>query len=256
MAVQNETNSPQANATVSLCNEALGHISEPKILDFNENVDASPSANYCRRFYEGTLRSILRMFQWPFATTSIKLSEYDDEVDVSLWGYPYAYLYPANCILISKIFSGMRIDTEDSLVPRDVRAYRKPIKNSELTEAPKKCILTTMQNAKLEYVYYNDDATTFPPDFREAFTYRLAKKIAEGKLGSDSFKLAERCEKNFFVSYKKAESQALLEIYKGRKPPNHLLRARQGYGFSGGSVGRGSSQVGVFSRGSGGNNDY
>lgn len=82
-----------SDTKIDICNFALGLISVDPIASFEDGTTESDAAN---TFYEKTVRELLVMYGWTFATNYQELAVSGNVVPVGEWSTPYEL--PADCI--------------------------------------------------------------------------------------------------------------------------------------------------------------
>ena len=92
---------------MDIWNTALSHLGISKEV---ASVDeSSAEAKACRRFYDTTIKAVLKDYSWPFAskiaTLNLITANPNDE-------WAYSYRYPSDCLFFRRILSGNRNDTE------------------------------------------------------------------------------------------------------------------------------------------------
>lgn len=138
-----------------ICNLALGRIGNFRITSIDET--GSAEAEHCRRFFEITRQSLLRDFDWNFATEETELSAI---ADGEAFDYDYAYALPADYLQAIN-FNGTSAGTKQSLW-----RIAKGILYSDETEST------------LEYIRDVEDCTEWDSVFVQAFAWYLAAAIA------------------------------------------------------------------------------
>jgi hypothetical protein len=201
-----------ASSDTEICNLALGHLGVlTTIADLT--TEQSAEAKICRRFYENTRDSVLRDFNWPFATKidALALVESDpnDEWD-------YSYRYPSDCINMRRILSGIRNESPDQRIP-----YKIGRDNSG------RLIFTDQDDAQIEYTMRVETIEEYPPDFVYALSYHLAMYIGPHVTKGDPFKIIDRCERMYSWLMTKAQAQAANEEQPDVLPESEFIRARE-----------------------------
>lgn len=200
-----------ADSKTEICNMALAHLGVGKpIADLD--TDRDKTAQACRTFYETALRATLRDFAWPFATAFVDLSLISED-PTDEWNYSYGY--PANCLKLRRILSGLRNDNRQS---------RIPYKFVETTGA--KVIYTDMQDAAVEYTLLREDVEAYPDDFVLALSRRIASYIAPLVTGGDPFKLQEKNMQLYMYEITLATANSLNEEQMEEQPDGEQIRFR------------------------------
>ena len=144
-----------------ICNLTIGHLGTSKQIS-NLDTDKSTEAKMCKRYYDISLRKVLRDFRWSFSTefTKLNLIEHFTDPDAE---WRYSYKIPSDCLRVVRILSGTRVDNAYSKVSYKIVSGT---------------IRTDEANAEIEYQKYIDDPSLYTPDFILAFSYFLASMIA------------------------------------------------------------------------------
>lgn len=194
-----------------IANLALGHLGVGKeIADLTEK---STEAASCRRFFVQARDEVLRDFPWPFATKIVALALVEEEPNTE---WTYSYRYPADCLKIRRILSGIRNDTRQS---------RVPYKIAQDTQG--RVLYTDAQDAELEYTLRVTDASRYHPDFISALSFLLATYVAPGLTAGDPFKMGERALKLYVYALGKAQGNAVNEQQDEELPESEFVRGRE-----------------------------
>jgi hypothetical protein len=180
----------------------------------NIETENSQEANACRRFYDTAREIVLRDFNWPFATKEVTLGLVESNPTEE---WTYSYRYPADCLKLRRIFSGLRNDTRQSRVPYKI-----------VRDSVGKLIYTDQINACMEYTIDEEDASRFDPDFVMALSFRLAAYMAPRLTSGDPFKLGERSYKLYVYEITKAQASAANEVQDEEKPNAEWINDRDG----------------------------
>jgi hypothetical protein len=195
-----------------IANLAISHLGVAKEIADLETED-SEEANTCRRFYTTALEATLRDLPWPFATKFIALALVEED-PTDEWDY--SYRYPADCLKVRRILSGIRNDTRQS---------RAPYKISQ--DGSGRLILTDQQNAEIEYTVNETDEQKYPADFVLAFSFRLAMYAAARLTAGDPFKLKLEMEKSYRKELVMAGASAFTEEQIDEEPDSEYIRERE-----------------------------
>lgn len=179
-----------------ICNLALSHLGVGKEIA-NVETEASEEAAACRRFYDPTVRKMLKEFPWPFATRYVDLALVEED-PTNEWDY--SYRYPSDCLEIRRIMSGNRVDSLGTRV-----AYRI------VSDATGLLIFTDEADASIEYTVMPENTSFFDPLFIEALSYYLAFEIAPRVTAGDPFKLGDRAFQLYNAAAQRAKAVALRE---------------------------------------------
>lgn len=197
-------------SSTEICNMALGHLGVGK--DIASLAENSAEARACNRYYNIAVQAVIADFPWPFATrfATLALVEADPTDE-----WAYSYRYPADCMMIRRILSGVR---QDSLASRE--EYRIA------SDTMGAIILTDKENAQIEYTVMPADTALFPVDFIEALSYRIAWAVAPTLTGGDPFKLGDRAARAYAESIAAAKSGAANEESPPVPLESEFIRAR------------------------------
>jgi hypothetical protein len=199
------------SSETEISNMAISHLGVGKeIADLD--TETSAEAKACRRFYDIARDTVLRDFQWPFATkiASLGLVESDPNTE-----WDYSYRYPSDCITLRRILSGVRQDTLDSKVPYKIAQ-----------DSSGRLIFSDEENASVEYTVKVTDPAKYTPDFTLALSYRLAVYIAPRVTRGDPFKLMEKAMGMYMDIIGDAKANAYNEEQDDVKPESEFIRAR------------------------------
>lgn len=198
------------SASVEIANFALSHLGIGKeISSFDEK---SAEASACDRFYDVALEAVLRDFAWPFATKIDALALVEEDPNDE---WSFSYRYPSDCLHVRRILSGTRNDTRQSRVP-----YRIIQDDEGLL------ILTDLGEAEMEYTLRADDPVRYPPDFKMAFSFRLAAYIAPRITSGDRSKMREQMLQLYAYEISAAKATAGNEEQPDELPDSEFIRAR------------------------------
>lgn len=140
---------------VAICNSALLAIGEDTITSVQFDASASVAARVCNQFYRETRDAMLRAYPWNFANEKAALARL---ADTPVFAYRYAFQLPADPAYCLRVLRPEHKDTEYIIKGR---------------------VLETDDSAiNIEYTKRVTDPNQFDALFYEAFTLRLAMKIA------------------------------------------------------------------------------
>lgn len=199
-------------ATVTdICNMALGHLGVDQTIS---SIDEDSSeARACNRFYEEARDLTMTEYRWPF-TRKFKVLGLVEEDPTSEWSY--SYRYPNDALVVRRIFSGVRNDTEDSEVPY--------ILGQDSTGV---LIYCDLNECEIEYTAKTTNAAFFPVDFAVALSLRLASFIApQVAKGDQGNKLSAKTFQMYEAFCSKAFATRALEEKQDREPPDSFTRSR------------------------------
>ncbi len=197
-----------------ICNMAISHLGSAKEIEDLE-TEKSQEASVCRRFYDTALAKVLRDYPWNFSTKFANLALETTFENYQEFEYHYAYRYPTDCVMIRRILSGARVDTDQSAVP-----FRLGSDNAG------QLIYSDMPLAKVEYTFFNDEADSYPPDFVMAFSYLLASMIAPRLTNGDPFKLGATVLQKYFLALSEAQKGNEMERRPDEMYDSEFIRVR------------------------------
>lgn len=183
------------SSKMQIWNMALSHLGISK--EVASETEQSKEAAACRRFYETTIKNVLKDHSWPFASKIATLNLITSNPN-SEWAY--SYRYPSDCLFFRRILSGNRNDTPATKVPYAVS------QDSSAT-----IIYTDATNAEAEYTRNITDESFFPSDFETAVSYRLAYYIAPRLTAGDPFNLTQKAAQNYQIELSKAVANSFNE---------------------------------------------
>ena len=145
---------------VQIANLALAKVGDEagQIVSFTQD---SKEANLVNKFYEPSLREVLRMHTWNCAKTRAELAQ---DTSTPTFGWDYQYSLPADCVRPLQLF---RSDSSQRLVRE----------NAEWAVEGRK-ILTNHAECWLSYVKYLTDPNSMDELFIRALYTQLAIKLA------------------------------------------------------------------------------
>lgn len=194
-----------------VCNMALLHLgSSIAVMDITS--EASKEARIMNRIFPTALRATLRDYPWSFATAVETLGLVATAPN-NEWGF--SYRYPSDCLDARRILSGIRIENEHS------RVKFRTVQDNE-----GRLIYCDMQNAKLEYTFYDEDVALYPDDFCLALSYRIASYAAPALTAGDPFKLRDSAMRMYGLELGRARSNDANENAPDLPPDADMIRAR------------------------------
>jgi hypothetical protein len=201
-----------ASSTV-IANLALSHLGIGVEIS-NLDTERSQEALACRRFYDIARQSTLRDFPWPFATKFVSPTLIEED-PTDEWGF--SYRYPADCLKIRRILSGLRNDNRQSRAPYKVAQ-----------DDNGKLFYCDIEDAEIEYTVDEDNEDIFDSDFTMALSLRLAAYIAPRLTAGDPFKLGERAMQLYLFELNTARANSLNEEQVEQDPESEYIRVRDG----------------------------
>lgn len=195
-----------------LANMAISHIGIGKEIA-NIDTEQSEEASACRRYFDTARDAALRDFPWSFATVVSSLSLVSED-PTEEWAYEYRY--PADCVKIIRLLSGVRNDTRQSRVPYQV-----------LSGTSARVIYSDEEDAQVEYVKRVTDPSFYPSDFQMAFSFRLAAYIAPRIAKGDPFGLRDKAMQMYEIELSKAKEAMLNEQQVDEEVESEFVRMRE-----------------------------
>lgn len=201
--------------TTQIANLALTHLGIGKEIA-NLDSEKTEEAVTMRRLYADCRDAVLRDFPWPFATKFASLALVSDPpVETDEWDY--SYRYPIDAIMLRRIQTDVRIDTNQSRI-----VFKLGRDDSG------QLIYTDEQEAKAEYTFQETDPQRYPSDFVLALSFRLAAYAAPRLTGGDPFKLGDRAYRLYVQEISMAQASAGNEAVPDQLPDAESIRAREG----------------------------
>lgn len=148
---------------VDICNLALSHIGASATI--SSLTEASEEAFHCNLLYADTRDTLLRAFNWGFATRHLALSD----VGSPPGNWNYRYSYPNDCLFAREILQTNSVAGSDDPIPFEIAlgdAYDARV------------ILTDQKEAVLIYTYQATNTLVFDPMFTNCLAWKLASEIA------------------------------------------------------------------------------
>lgn len=195
---------------------ALGQLGS-KMSVVNFALDQSEEAKCVRVYYDDAVRTVLADFPWPFAAVFQKL-------DLVSWYFSrerhFAYLYPANCSKVVRLFAEDGRNRNDDVQSR--QKYRiittpnpgpLPLPGQAPVPQPQpqqmvKVILADAPNLWVEFTVLDMNPADYSVDFRRALMFLLAHLMAPRLTGGDPFKMGPAALMNYQQALRTAEAHA------------------------------------------------
>lgn len=197
-----------------IANMAISHLGSGKeIADLT--TERSQEAASVRRFYTVALETVLRDFAWPFSSKYSTLALVETFAPNVGNEWRFSYRYPADCLIMRKIFSGNRRDVMSTVVPHELT-----------TDVDGTLILTDMPLARLEYTKRITDTSVMPSDFVMAFSLLLAHLISPRLTAGDPFKRGQAALQLYFQWLSSARANAVNEVSAGEDYDSEFIRVR------------------------------
>jgi hypothetical protein len=183
------------SSKMQIWNMALSHLGISK--EVASETEQTIEAKACRRFYETTVKNVLKDHSWPFASKIATLNLIETSPNTE---WAYSYRYPTDCLFFRRILSGNRNDTPATKVAYAISQ-----------DASAGVIFTDATNAVAEYTRNITDESFFPSDFETAVSYRLANYIAARVTAGDPFGLAKMAFQNYQIELSRAVANSFNE---------------------------------------------
>lgn len=151
---------------LDIINLALSHIAQKPITQAQLNGNLTVQTQAALRVWAFVLKETLRGYDWGFARVeealvAVAAATYEPV------NYEYAYVYPANCLAIRRIFNAST--SEKTIGEKFMEVY-------DVTNAAKR-IVTDASDAYIRYTYYLTNTTLYDSYFVTAFSHRLAAEL-------------------------------------------------------------------------------
>lgn len=207
-------------SVVDICNMALSRIGNGQRID--SLTERSAQAEKCALFYEQTRDTVLRDFNWPFATKFVQLAQVADNPNPS---GEYSYAYPTDCLMARKLVNAMfPID----YLPSNYGWHGLPqipsIPFRIIQGDSTRLIATSVTPARLEYTARIEDSGQFDPLFVSALSWKLAVELCLPLAKEQN--IAQSCEQQYQTVIASARAQALNEAAPGRMPESTFITGR------------------------------
>ncbi len=205
-----------------MCNMALSHLGVSTVIADLAN-DTGTEAVALRTFFSTAFQVTLEKMDWSFARRYVTLGlvETDPNED-----FGYAYRYPADCLVIRRIQSGLRNDNRRSRVTYNI--------GSDVTG---RLIYTDVTPAIVRYTKNITDYSLIPASFGLAQSYYLAFLIAPKLTKGDPFQRQQAVMGLFKSAMDQAAANMANEEQPDPEPESELTLARGGDDY--GRFGRG-----------------
>lgn len=179
-----------------ICNMAISHLGISKDIA-NVSTEQSAEAKACRRFLDIARETVLKDYNWPFATKMATLNLVEEDPNDE---WAYSYRYPSDCLYARRILSGFRDDTDLTRIPYKITQDSTGI-----------LIYCDTENAILEYTLNTENIDLFSSDFKVALSYRLAHYIAPRITAGDPFGLGDKALQKYVLEIQRASANAFNE---------------------------------------------
>ena len=221
-----------ATAEAQICNKALARIGIKNWID-DLTTDQSEEAEACNVFYEDNRDSLLKRFNWPFATRRAVLAQLANE---SRGGWAYCFALPADCLKARYIFPDglsqvLYTPVQPSQLlgiwtnPRTPRVdQRVPFAIEKQANTESAMLLCDYSTPTLVYTAKTADVAQFSALFTDALAWLLATDLAMAlTLRPDRYDLAK---KEAAEALKLCEAESLNEAQEDVPPDSEVISAR------------------------------
>lgn len=147
---------------IEICGMALNLVGKDPIVSFTD-ADRVQSAKLCKVFYPASRDAMLREHPWGFARKQVYLTQNENE---TIHGFDYAYYYPSDCIMARSIYAGLD------------PANHYPFGVQVSADGNSRLIVTSVEDAVLEYTKAITNPNMFDPLFIEALAWRISIQLA------------------------------------------------------------------------------
>ena len=192
------------NSDVLICNMALSRLGASRISSLEVGTDNNNNAATCSVFYAHTVKEVLAVHDWSFATKRCKLAQLADDNYT-----PFTYKYQMSSDIIS-----VSVLTDDD--GNDLKEEDFSIEGDSL--------YCNLSPCWIKYITSNTPEKIFSPMFTELLILRLAYKIAF------SITNEEKYEIKFAQLY-----EGYLRKVKGKDTGSKKKRPRGKFSWSEGS---------------------
>jgi len=151
-----------ASSEVEICNKALARAGVNSFITALDNATAEAAS--CRVLYPPCRDALLATSPWPFAKRRATLAPLSN---VTRTGYLYAFLLPADCLVVREIWSGHRRPRADQRIPYAIH-----------NAVDGRILCTDLSAPDIEYTARVTNVTLYHPLFEEALTWALAADLA------------------------------------------------------------------------------
>jgi len=200
-----------ASSNTEIVNLALSHLAHNKTISDLE-TESSEEAKNGRRFYDTAVKKVAESAPWPFLTRIAALGLVEEEPNTE-WGY--SYRYPANCVRLVRVLSGVRNDDRQTRSP-----YRI------ISDTTGKLILSDEQDLQMEYIVNASDPTIFSAGFTFAVSFYLAHLMGPTISKGDQFGLAEKALTMYEYEVARASNEAFNEQQDEEQVDAESVRGR------------------------------
>lgn len=215
-----------ATSAIEVCNRALARVGVDQLIeDFD---DPNNRARQCRLAFEPCRDEVLQDFPWNFAQKSVALAV---AANVTVPGWGYAYLYPADCVQVHAITSVHGMRNVAAVSCYEIWNYdalgqaRMPFAVMSHPSIESARILVTDQiEAYAWYTQKTDDLAIWSPLARSALSWKIAGELALA-LKADA-RLSQNAGQAYTAAASMAQAGSLNEMRPDPQPQSAAITAR------------------------------
>lgn len=215
-----------ATSDIEVCNRALARVGVDQLIeDFD---DPNNRARQCRLAFSPCRDEVLQDFPWNFAQQVAALALASD---VTVPGWRYAYLYPADCVQVHAVTSDSGMRNFASVSCCEIWNYnalgqsRQPFAvMSHPTIENARILVTDQVEAYAWFTQKTDDLSIWSPLARSALSWRIAGELALA-LKADA-RMAQNASNAYTSAVSSAQAGSLNEGRPDRQPESASIAAR------------------------------
>lgn len=155
-----------ASTPADICNVALGRIGQRQFIEDMDEED-STEALAARVHYELSRDVVLCAYRWRFATSRSTLALSEE----TRTGWTYTYALPTDCLDVRYLV----MEGYPGEPPPHAQA---PFQLEANSLAPRRLLLTELEQAELVYTRRLTEVSLFPPLFTNALAWKLSADFA------------------------------------------------------------------------------
>jgi len=190
---------------IEIINLALARIGVASIERIDEASEAARQAN---AFYDHVRRTVLRKYQWSFASRRVELALLPQSPDA----YTFAYRQPSDALYVRRLYE------KGSNKPWDKKHYKCT------ADKEGRVIYTNIEFAEVEYTADITDTSLFDDGFIEALSWKLASEIAFTLTGKPD--IASNAIQGYNAYFTEAAGEDAAEDLEPEEYVNRLAMAR------------------------------
>lgn len=159
---------------LDIINLALRNVAQQKITQVQLDANSTPQTQAALDCWAFALKETLVGYDWGFARVEEALTVIAAATFEPV-NYEYAYVRPASCLAIRRIFNAST--SEKTISEKYAEMY-------DVTNALVR-IVTDIEDAYIRYTYYLTDTTLYSSYFNTAFSHRLSAAIVVALNGDE-----------------------------------------------------------------------